>query len=889
MIARFWGAFTPGGFTGLGGWRIYDITKQTGKAARATATIGIEMILGQLAFGAVVMAASIYGISFLGFKGVLLINAFFVCLMAAGLTLLAKPQLFRFFAKLLPAALRARIATLVDAVCAYHGKFKLLMNAFLWGIGTHAFNNLVYVSAAHALGVELSVGVVFFASSLQIFATLLPASINGIGLREAAAVALYTRMGIAASQAVLIPIVGFAAEMLVSSVGGILFAMRKPSFKASIQVDDQDREEALLPPEAVDEQLPPPEPFKELWLGLSAGFWAGITVGLLEALVVTLSGAAFSPRLFAYGALVYGVFGSAMGAGVGVCMAYVDRFQKRAAVALEKRHAFFYASVVSFLVFALGAFRVRRDVFEEQLVWKSPKGLLAAMLCALAAVVLFYLLRFVWAALQRVLGKAVQSLWAVPAMVFIFALLIAALEPSMQRYVSHKENQQTVEDASQKNVLFIVVDTLRADRLPLYGYGKVKTPHLDALAKDAVLFKHAFVNASWTRPSFASILSGRLPSSHGVMAKSDALPDALTTLPEGFQSAGWSTAGFVTNYNVAPYFNFHQGFDNYQYLEPDFVLGADDAAAKLLLVQFLKQKIERFRAMRGTVETGTAYQDAGVVNKHALQWLKQKPAAPWFLFLAYMDPHDPYFEHPYNGKGYARAAHPKPQSDEADALSQLYNGEIEYWDAQFGKLIAELKQQGLYDKLTIVLTADHGEEFAEHGGFWHGTTLYDEQLHVPLLVKLPNNEKAGQSIEHWVQSIDLMPTLLSQFDIALPKGVQGGNLFEGTDLIYAEESHEGNVLQALRERKDFQELKLIEANKNNPRGLPEFEFFRLEEDPNEQRNLAEQEPELVAEFKTAIKENSEKAKHAAVRKQPVDVEHNAQAAQRLRALGYVAE
>ena len=112
------------------------------------------------------------------------------------------------------------------------------------------------------------------------------------------------------------------------------------------------------------------------------------------------------------------------------------------------------------------------------------------------------------------------------------------------------------------------------------------------------------------------------------MSKSDALPDALTTLPEALRDGGYATAGIVTNFNVAPYFNFQQGFDQYQYLEPEFVLGADDAAAKLLLVQFLRQRVEKLNAVLGRVERGTAYQDAETVNAEVYRWARFCAATP---------------------------------------------------------------------------------------------------------------------------------------------------------------------------------------------------------------------------------------------------------------------
>ena len=186
------------------------------------------------------------------------------------------------------------------------------------------------------------------------------------------------------------------------------------------------------------------------------------------------------------------------------------------------------------------------------------------------------------------------------------------------------------------------------------------------------------------------------------------------------------------------------------------------------------------------------------------------------MFVAYMDPHDPYYEHPYNGVGYSRAAHVKPEPGEADELRKLYDGEISYWDEHFGALVDDLKRRGLYDELTIVVTADHGEEFMEHGGFWHGTTLYDEQLHVPLFVKLPGGERGGSVIAHWVESVDIMPTLLAMQQLPVPESVQGIDLFRGKEQTFAEESHEGNVLKSLRLRDGERQLKLITRQRRQP-------------------------------------------------------------------------
>jgi arylsulfatase A-like enzyme/uncharacterized membrane protein YbhN (UPF0104 family) len=889
MIARFWGAFTPGGFTGFGGWRIYDIAKHTGKTARATATIGVEMILGQLAFGVVVMAGSLFGMRFIGTEGVLLVNAVFLGIIVVGLAFLAQPQLFLFFTRFLPEGFRARVQTLTDAVGAYRGKAGLLIQAALLGVGTHAFNNLIYVCAARALGVELSLGEVFFASSLQILATLIPASINGIGLREAAAVALYTSpaIGLPLAVAVLIPTLGFACEMLVSAFGGVIFLLRRSGYEPHIRVEDPDREKLVADaiPKAPREGWP--KPMRGLLVGFSAGVFAGALVGLGEAVVIALSSAgATGARVFFYGPLAYGLFCGAFGAGLGLFTAVTGRWMKRYALPERDAFGYFVGAIFGLFAFALGAFRVRRDLFHEELVWKSAIGLGVLFACA-----------FIASGVSALVARGLRSLLQKPpfqrlaqASTGLVLLLVFAVGLGGSIALGGRGSANAVhagaelEDASG-NVLFIVIDTLRADHLPMYGYPGGSTPNLDRFADDAIRFDQAFTNSSWTRPSFASILTGRLPSSHGVMAKSDALPDGLTTLAESLKGAGYATGGFATNFNVAPYFNFHQGFDEYVFLEPEFVLGADDASAKLLLMQFVRQRMEKFRAARGDVLPGTAYQDAATVNAELNGWIDRQSSAPWFLFVGYMDPHDPYFTHPYDGSGYARAAHQHPDPSEAPALTKLYDGEITYWDAEFGALVEGLKERGLYDDLTIVITSDHGEEFNDHGGFWHGTTLYDEQVHVPLLVKLPANRRGGTVVRHWVQSIDLMPTVLDELGVEVPEGVQGGNLFSGTDVVYAEESHEGNVLESVRHLDGTDEHKLITANPGNPRGLEPVELYRVDLDPGEQDNRAATHPKEVRVATKALLQESARAEADAVAADSVELD--ADVAAHLEAIGYI--
>src|SRR5262249_46501051 len=156
-------------------------------------------------------------------------------------------------------------------------------------------------------------------------------------------------------------------------------------------------------------------------------------------------------------------------------------------------------------------------------------------------------------------------------------------------------------------------------------------------------------------------------------------------------------------------------------------------SSKLVLYSILRKVILTVNKKRWVNQY---YQDSRTVNAAVFPWLERNRDDRFFLLLHYMDPHDPYFRHPYDGEAIARVENPNPSPALAARMRELYAGEVHYMDESFGALIAFLRREGLYDEMAIVLVADHGEEFHEHGGWWHGTTLYDEQIHIPMLIKL---------------------------------------------------------------------------------------------------------------------------------------------------------
>jgi arylsulfatase A-like enzyme len=711
-------------------------------------------------------------------------------------------------------------------------------------------------------------------------------------------------VGVGPGEAVLVPLLYFAIDMLFSAAGGLFLVI--PRRQPAIVVADPEREER------VHAEIPvaPPEAWPKLVRGLSLGFGAGLLGGMLlglgeAAVVLASSGGAAERSVLVYGGVTYGLFCATGGAAAGLLLAWTGRLMKREAVAESTAFARMAGLGLAAPAFAIAAFRIRRDVFEEQLVWKSAQGLGVAAACALGALLLYLIVATALRLLTRTrAGAWLLRAWGTPALAVVALGVVtgvslgvgaaAGADGDNRRSGNPDITARPAAPGLAGPILLLVVDTLRADHLPAYGYEDGHTPNLDAFAREAVRFEHAYANASWTRPSFATILTGSYPSRHQTMAKSASLPEAIVTLPEALARAGYVTAGVVTNYNVAPFFRFDQGFDRYRYLEPAFVLGADDTAAKLLFIQFARQQIEKIEELASGPRPGRAYRDAAEVNRAIAAELDRMPEdRPFFLFAGYMDPHDPYFPHADTPRGnvggvaFSRAANQRPDLALAPRLRALYDGEITFWDRHFGELLEDLRRRGLYDRATIIVTSDHGEEFGEHGGFWHGTTLYDEQVHVPLFVKLPMGQYGGTTRREWVQHVDLMPTVLRLAGADVPEGVQGHDVFDRSvtrDEVFAEESHEGNVLRSLRVRRGPSELKLITANEGNPRGLQPVELYRVDLDPGERVNL---EGELTWEREHLARRLEGAGDRASVgRVEREDVAVRGEDEARLRALGY---
>jgi len=293
--------------------------------------------------------------------------------------------------------------------------------------------------------------------------------------------------------------------------------------------------------------------------------------------------------------------------------------------------------------------------------------------------------------------------------------------------------------AEAPNIVFITVDTTRADRMGFLGNKLGLTPNLDAVARQGVVFEKAFSQAPLTPVSHATIFTGTYPQFHTVTDFGHPLPSLLPSVPEILQKSGYRTAAFIGSLILDPKAQMAPGFDR----------GFDFFDAG-------------FHPKQGPNESRyeTVERRGRDVIAHTIAWLNKKTQAPFFIWVHLYDPHAPY--------------DPPPPYDKR--FQDPYDGEVAYSDACLGKLFQYLRQRGLYDRSLIVMMSDHGESLGAHGESMHGIFLYDETIHVPLLFKLPGSLLAGKRVTTRVRLLDVAPTLLSMLSLPLPPTFQGESL-----------------------------------------------------------------------------------------------------------------
>jgi arylsulfatase A-like enzyme/Tfp pilus assembly protein PilF len=373
--------------------------------------------------------------------------------------------------------------------------------------------------------------------------------------------------------------------------------------------------------------------------------------------------------------------------------------------------------------------------------------------------------------------------------------ILTLIAPVLGQTATPRKSQAATLTKASPDVFLVTIDTLRADHVGCYGYKQIETPALDSLAADGVRFENAFTHSPITNTSHTSILTGLLPSVHGVTDFGVPLSPQHTTWAQLLKKKGYQTAAFIgavilDSSTLAP--GLDRGFDFY-----------DNFPAKT-------DSKERFgRVERRGME----------VVQHAEGWLEKHRTGPRFVWVHLFDPHDPY----------------EPPPPYSQKYKNLYDGEIAYADSALGNLIAFLKKNGAYANAIIVVVGDHGEGLGEHGEETHGLFLYDSTLHVPMILKMAGTAQHGIVVDAQVRTTDILPTILSLTKIPAPAELNGESMMPliqkqaaSHDLL-AETDYPLRFgwapLKALRGGN----VKLIEA--------PRPELYDLKSDPGELKNL----------------------------------------------------
>lgn len=409
-----------------------------------------------------------------------------------------------------------------------------------------------------------------------------------------------------------------------------------------------------------------------------------------------------------------------------------------------------------------------------------------------------------------------------------------------------------------RNVVLIMLDTLRADHLGIYGYERDTSPVLDAFARENIQYTYAITSAPWTPPSVASMFTGKYPASHGMMPpngrqlamKSSAVLDGDNlTLAEMLSAQGYQTIGISPNPWIKKDFGYDQGFDKFIFRE-------------------------RARA------------DA-ITRLAGRQLDELSPDKPFFMYVHYLDPHDPYTPPAPFDTMFSGPLQRREYSPEMLDIIRRYDGEIRFMDSELGNLFQHLKQRGLWDNTVIAIISDHGEQFKERGELGHGFRLFNEEIHVALLLKAPGEKP--RVINEVVSPVDIFPTLLklSNSDAPHPRS-EGVVLTDETRL-----AKRAGVLSEIRRVHNFKSFtrrdrKRLILNYGDPSVGDEAapvssEIFDAVADPLELSPLQDEQltKEMKLDFDALFSEATEHTIEAA------DSSLSDETLEQLRSLGYL--
>jgi len=464
---------------------------------------------------------------------------------------------------------------------------------------------------------------------------------------------------------------------------------------------------------------------------------------------------------------------------------------------------------------------------------------------------------------------------------------------SMLNLASSEKGQ--VATAEKPNLLLIMLDTMRADHLQAYGYERETSPWLQRFAAESLVFENVMSSSSYTLPAHATLFTGLFPAAHGadIVADGGGLsleelgllddkapvaplsPEALT-LAEIAKEAEIETGAICANsaylYRA---FGLNQGFDTYvdaQPLHPDFKPSA------LAVGYWLASKTNLAWRFRKWVESSERYYLlASEINVLAKEWLRAKKGQRFFLFLNYMDAHHPYlplgnYENLFQGS--------KEQKIDS------YDAEIRYLDDQLSDLFAEIQALDLMQNTLILFVGDHGESFGEHDVYGHAASVYQSEVHIPLIMRQPGLQHAGQRVGNVKHLVDVNPTILDLMGLPRPDSLQGISLFE-QERQYPMVAHLGQYHRRRTEAAVFHGAwKLIKHEVPDFMDRkPRIELYDIFKDPAEVENIAEENQEIVKKLFEKVQNFEKKVKIRFKQSDTSNIDEETR--KRLRSLGYM--
>jgi len=398
-----------------------------------------------------------------------------------------------------------------------------------------------------------------------------------------------------------------------------------------------------------------------------------------------------------------------------------------------------------------------------------------------------------------------------------------------------------------KNVVLISIDCLRADHMSCYGYHRKTTPFIDSIEKRSLFFENAFANGPNTRHSVPSFLTSTYPLLFLDEAKTGKFHKGRRSIAELLKKYGYSTAAIHSNPYISKFYGYDRGFDYFN----DFLLGqVEDEIERSKISRIL---YEVAKGIKAVFMHKLPHENGERINEEAIKWL-ENANEPFFLWLHYMDVHMPYvppnrFLEELGLKKYSHVRkiwmgkkiddvemREKIRNEEIPDYINLYDGCIRYTDWVIQNLIRKIEKN--FSETLFVITADHGEEFREHGGLSHLEKLYDELLHIPLIFY--GKDVESSRIEKPVSLLSLVPTIFHFLGLQENEWLQGKNVFESENFIIAEALKDEKAVAYRDEKWKF----IVKGNQR--------ELYNVKEDAREQNNIYEENKEIAKKFEKII-------------------------------------